>query len=180
MSCVDSGFRTDEVYRFCRHWADKTKAIKGVEEISGGRFYRANKIDINSRTGAVIPGGLVLWHLNVTQYKDKINRLVTSRDPVKWHIFKNPSEEYLAQFTSEHKILIRNRTTGRAKEIWQKKKEASANHFLDAEVYALAAADIIRALNIRKDDATRVYQPKAKEQGHSREGWIRKREGSWL
>ena len=180
MSCIDSGFRTDEVYRFCRSWADKTKAIKGVEEISGGRFYRANKIDINSRTGAVIPGGLVLWHLNVTQYKDKINRLVTSRDPVKWHIFKNTSEEYLTQFTSEHKILIRNRTTGRAKEVWQKKKEASANHFLDAEVYALAAADIIRALNIRKDGAARVYQPKAKEERHSREDWIRKREGSWL
>ncbi|QAT17901.1 phage terminase, large subunit [Candidatus Velamenicoccus archaeovorus] len=180
MSCVDSGFRTDEVYRFCRSWSDKTKAIKGVEEISGGRFYRANKIDINSRTGAVIPGGLVLWHLNVTQYKDKINRLVTSRDPVKWHIFKNPGEEYLAQFTSEHKILIRNRTTGRAKEVWQKKKEASANHFLDAEVYALAAADIIRALNIRKDGAVRVYQPKAKGEEHSRQEWIRKREGSWL
>jgi len=180
MSCIDSGFKTDEVYRFCRRWVDKTKAVKGEEDISGGRFYRANKIDINSRTGAVIPAGLVLWHLNVTQYKDKINRLITSRDPVKWHIFRNPSEEYLAQFTSEHKILIRNRTTGRAKEIWQKKKEAAANHFLDAEVYALAAADIIRALNIRKDGAVRVYQPKAETQGHSRENWIRKREGSWL
>ncbi len=175
MSCVDSGFRTDEVYRFCRHWADKTKAIKGVEEITGGRFYRANKIDINSRTGAVIPGGLVLWHLNTTQYKDKINRLVTSRDPCKWHIFKNPSEEYLTQFTSEHKVLIRNRTTGKAKELWQKKKEASANHYLDAEVYALAAADIIRALNIRKDNASSTYKPPAEKAP-----WLNKREGKWL
>ena len=179
MSCVDSGFRTDEVYRFCRHWADKTKAVKGQEEISGGRFYRAAKIDINSRTGSVIQGGLVLWNVNVTQYKDKINRLVTSRDPAKWHLFRNPSEDYLNQFASEHKILIRNRTTGRAKEVWHKKKEASANHYLDAEVYALVAADIIRALNLRKDDARTVYQKQ--ETGHdARENWIKRRQGPWL
>jgi len=176
MSCIDSGFKTDEVYRFCRHWADKTKAIKGQEEISGGRFYRATKIDINSRTGSVIPSGLVLWNINTNQYKDKLNRLITSRDPVKWHIFRNPTDEYLNQMASEHKILIRNRTTGRAKELWQKKKEALANHFLDAEVYALAAADIIRALNIRKDDSKRVYKKEATDQ----ESWIRRREGSWL
>ncbi len=179
MTCVDSGFRTDEVYRFCRHWADKTKAIKGLEEITGGRFYRANKIDINSRTGAVIPGGLVLWNLNVNQYKDKLNRLVTSKDPGKWHLHREPSDQYLLQFTSEHKILIRNRTTGKAKEIWQKKKEASANHYLDAEVYALAAADIIRALNMRKEDAVRTHHPAVSDE-HSRRGWVRKSEGSWI
>jgi len=178
MSCIDSGFRTDEVYRFCREWPDKTKAIKGLEEITGGRFYRANKIDINSRTGAVIPGGLVLWNLNVTQYKDKINRLVTSKSPGKWHLFKNPADDYLTQFTSEHKVLIRNRTTGKAKEVWQKKKEAAANHYLDAEVYALAAADIIRALNMRKEDAPRVHQPVTEES--SRGGWLRKTKGSWI
>lgn len=181
MSCIDSGFKTDEVYRFCRQWQDKTKAVKGVEEISGGRFYKANKIDINSRTGSVIPGGLVLWHLNTTQYKDKINRLIHSKDPVKWHIFRNPSDEYLNQFASEHKVLHRNRTTGRAKEVWEKKKEAAANHFLDAEVYALAAADIIRALNMRKDEAAvKVYQPEAKTFLQSTEGWLKKRERPWL
>ncbi|MFA5156447.1 MAG: terminase gpA endonuclease subunit [Candidatus Omnitrophota bacterium] len=181
MSCIDSGFKTDEVYQFCRRWSDKTKAIKGVEDISGGRFYRANKIDINSRTGAVIPQGLVLWHLNVNQYKDKLNRLVHSKDPVKWHIFRNPSDDYLNQFASEHKVLHRNRTTGKAKEVWEKKKEAAANHFLDAEVYALAAADIIRALNMRKDETTaKVYQPKAEPFLHSRAGWLQKRERPWL
>jgi phage terminase large subunit GpA-like protein len=179
MSCVDSGYRTDEVYRFCRQWADKTKAIKGQEEITGGRFYRASKIDINSRTGSIIRGGLVLWNLNVSQYKDKINRLVTTMDPCKWHIFNNPDEEYLSQFTSEHKVLVRNRNTGRAKEVWRKKKDAVANHYLDAEVYAVAAADIIRALNIRKDDSVKVHQ-RIVSQDDSRKNWIRKREGRWI
>jgi len=178
LTCIDSGFRTDEVYRFCRHWRDKTKAIKGLEEISGGRFYRANKIDINSRTGSVLPGGLVLWNLNVTQYKDKMNRMVTSINPAKWHLFRNPDEDYLRQFTAEHKVLIRNRTTGKAKEVWQKKKEAAANHYLDAEVYALAAADIIRALNIRKEDGPKIHQVSQEE--NDRGGWLRKTKGSWI
>jgi len=178
MTCVDSGFRTDEVYRFCRYWGDKSKAVKGLEDIAGGRFYRANKIDINSKTGAVIPGGLVLWNLNVNQYKDKMNRLVTSKDPCKWHLYRDPSDEYLAQVSSEHKVLIRNRTTGKAKEIWQKKKEAAANHFLDAEIYALSAADIIRALNMRMENM-KTHQPEMKED-HSRRNWIRKPGGAWL
>jgi phage terminase large subunit GpA-like protein len=178
LTCIDSGYRTDEVYQFCRHWRDKTKAIKGLEEISGGRFYRANKIDINSRTGAVLSGGLVLWNLNVTQYKDKMNRMVASTNPAKWHLFRDPDEDYLKQFTAEHKVLIRNRTTGKAKEVWQKKKEAAANHYLDAEVYALAAADIIRALNIRRENAPRIHQPTNED--HDRGGWLRKSKGSWI
>ena len=58
-------------------------------------------------------------------------------------------------------------------------KTAMANHYLDAEVYAVAAADIIRALNIRKDETARVHQQIVNEE-HSRSNWIRKREGSWL
>ena len=91
----------------------------------------------------------------------------------------NPFEEYLNQFTAEHKVLVRNRNTGKAKEVWQKKKAAVANHYLDAEVYAVSAADIIRALNIRKDGAARVHQ-QIISSDHSRSGWIKKRDGAWL
>ncbi len=107
-----------------------------------------------------------------------MNRLVTSKDPCKWHLYRDPSDEYLAQVSSEHKVLIRNRTTGKAKEIWQKKKEAAANHFLDAEIYALSAADIIRALNMRMENM-KTHQPEMKED-HSRRNWIRKPGGAWL
>ena len=179
LTCVDSGYRTDEVYQFCRFWHDKTKAIKGQDQLTDGRFYRATKIDINSRTGSVIHNGLVLWNINTMQYKDKINRLVNSKDPVKWHLFKNISDEYLSQFTAEHKVLIRNRNTGAAKEVWQKKREAIANHYLDAEVYAVAAADIIRALNIRREEGAK-QQRVVNDQINAKQIWIRKREGSWL
>jgi len=177
MTCIDSGYRTDEVYHFCRHWRDRSKAIKGQDEITDGRFYRASKIDINSRTGSIIKSGLVLWNLNVSQYKDKISRLVATKDPNKWHLFKDPSDDYLSQFTSEHKVLVRNRNTGKAKEVWQKKRSSVANHYLDAEVYAVAAADIIRALNLRRDERT-VHKDIRQE--HSRSSWIRKREGAWI
>jgi len=177
MTCVDSGYRTDEVYHFCRHWRDRAKAIKGQDAITDGRFYRASKIDINSRTGSIIKSGLVLWNLNVSQYKDKISRLVSTKDPNKWHLFKDPSDDYLSQFTAEHKVLVRNRNTGKAKEVWQKKRSSVANHYLDAEVYAVAAADIIRALNLRKDER-KVHKDIRQE--HSRSNWLRKREGAWI
>lgn len=179
MTCIDSGYRTDEVYEFCRYWSDLTKAIKGQEEISGGRFYSPTKIDINARTGSVIQGGLVLWNVNVSQYKDKINRLVSMRNPAKWHLFQNPSEQYLMQFTSEHKVLLRNRNTGVAKEVWQKKRAASANHFLDAEVYAMAAADIIRALNIRVSDESVTHEP-ASNDNRGKSSWVNRRRGGWI
>lgn len=179
MTSIDSGYRTDEVYHFVRHWSDRAKAIKGQDELTDGRFYRASKIDINSRTGSVIKNGLVLWNLNTSGYKDRINRLVSSTDPVKWHLFSNPPDDYLRQFTSEHKVLIRNRSTGRAKEVWQPKRVSIPNHYLDAEVYAVAAADIIRALRLRREERA-VHQGKDRQHAHSRSDWIRRREGSWI
>ncbi len=65
-----------------------------------------------------------------------------------------------------------------SKEVWQKKKEAIANHYLDAEVYAVAAADIIRALNIRREEGAK--QRVVDDQLNAKQIWIRKREGSWL
>lgn len=179
MTSIDSGYRTDEVYHFVRRWSDRAKAIKGQDELTDGRFYRASKIDINSRTGSVIKNGLVLWKLNTSWYKDRINRLVSSTDPVKWHLFSNPPDDYLRQFTSEHKVLLRNRSTGRAKEAWQPKRLSTPNHYLDAEVYAVAAADIIRALRLRRDERT-VHHGKDRQRAHSRTDWIRRREGSWM
>lgn len=75
--------------------------------------------------------------------------------------------------------MIRNRNTGSAKEVWQKKKAAVANHYLDAEVYAVAAADIIRALNIRRDDSAKSQTRHVVEE-IPRTNWISKREGRWL
>ncbi len=181
LSCIDSGYRTDEVYSFCREWQDKAKAIKGQENIQGGRFYNAARIDINTRTGGIIKGGLVLWSLNTTQYKDKINRLMTTKDPFKWHIFKNPDDEYLNQVTSEHKVLIRNRKKGTAREVWQKKKEAVSNHYLDAEVYALAAADMLRVSMLRKEGSPIVYRPRKKSFVQKpQDAWVRRQKGTWI
>ncbi len=101
------------------------------------------------------------------------------RDPAKWHLFQNPSEQYLTQFTSEHKVLLRNHNTGAAKEVWQKKRAASANHFLDAEVYAMAAADIIRALNIRASDAVVTHEPSGND-WVGKSGWFKRKRGSWI
>ncbi len=91
-------------------------------------------------------------------------------------MFSNPTDDYLNQFIAEHKILVRNRRTGQAKEVWQKKKASIANHYLDSEVYATAGADIIRALNMRKDNIVKTHKPNREADA----GWIKKLEGAWL
>ena len=64
-----------------------------------------------------------------------------------------------------------------------KKRESAPNHYLDAEVYAIAAADMIRALNIRKpvveSEPEHIEEPVA---GSTTE-WLKnkiKSKGSWL
>ncbi|MCD6459416.1 phage terminase large subunit family protein [bacterium] len=177
MTCIDTGYNADEVYRFCRKWKDKAKAIKGQVSITSGRFYKSSKIDINSKTGAIIKNGLILWHIDVNHYKNKISRLVHSEDPKKWHIFRDPHREYLTQFTAEHKVLERRKGKP-VREIWKLKKGSGANHYFDTEVYSVAAADISKILNIREENRVRVHKPV--QRGTSRENWIRKREGAWI
>src|SRR3989338_5577449 len=139
LSCVDSGYRTDEVYEICRRRRDVARAIKGENHLSGVP-YRPTRIDRNPKTGSVIEGGLSLWRLDTSLYKDKITRMVSSApgDPSQWHVFKDVSEEYVRQFCAEHKILVRDRKSGRTWEEWKKKSTGAPNHYWDAEVYAAA------------------------------------------
>ena len=183
MTCIDSGYQASDVYEFCRRWSDCTKAVKG-DSPKDGKYYRGSKIDINTHTGRIMKNSFVLWLLDVNGYKDRINRLVSCSDPVKWHLPNGLPDSYIKQFTAEHKILIRNKKTGKAQERWVKKRESAPNHYLDAEVYAIAAADMIRALNMRKpvDESEPEHHTEEPVAGSTTE-WLKnkiKSKGSWL
>jgi len=75
LTCVDTGYRTDEVYEVCRAWRDIARPIKGQTYLSGATF-RVTHIDKFPSTGYMIPGGLSLWHIDTSYFKDKITRLV--------------------------------------------------------------------------------------------------------
>ena len=175
LACIDSGFRTDEVYEVSRRWRDLLRPTKGDASVTGVPF-KITRIDRNPKTGAVIEGGITLWRVDVSFYKDKIARLVSTKDPAKWHLFKNPTDDYLKQFCSEHKIIVRNKKTGEAKELWQKKTHATPNHYLDAEVCAVAAADMLYVSTLREEGRKEIYEPEKHEE-RERSPWLGNRKG---
>lgn len=176
ISCIDSGFRTDEVYEISRRWRDLARAIKGENHLSGVP-YRPTRIDRNPKTGSVIEGGLSLWRLDTSLYKDKITRMVSSApgDPSQWHVFQGVSEDYVRQFCAEHKVLVRDKKSGRTWEEWKKKSQGAPNHYWDAEVYSAAAADMIRVSSLREEGQLVPFTPK----DDLREGWLGSRKG-WI
>lgn len=144
LMCIDSGHRTDEVYRVCREWVDIARPIKGQQQLSGGIPMKMSRVERNF-AGRTTKAGIKLWHLDTTHFKDKLSRLI--RIPIEqtgaWMVHEDPALDYLRQVTSEHKVMRLNKRTGQRSSIWTPKPGSGGNHWLDCEVYALAAAEML-------------------------------------
>ncbi len=177
---IDTGHRTEEVYRVCREWAGVARPIKGQQTLTGVPFRVAN-IDRYPHTGETIPGGLKLWHINTTYFKDKIARLVENTkqgSPGGWFLHRDPPEDYLKQFCSEHKVLVRDKK-GRVKEEWRPISRATPTHYWDCEVYATAAAEMLYVHTWRPEDDQPVNKSSHQPEQPGRSGsWIQRR-SSW-
>jgi phage terminase large subunit GpA-like protein len=198
--CIDSGYRTDEIYEFALRHQPQARATKGQQSIAGIPI-RASRIQRDA-TGDASRWSIRLWNVDTTYFKDKLLRLMSlaSPDECRWHLHQEPSEEYLRHVTSEHKVLVRNRKTGAAKEEWTPKPGGGANHWLDCEVYALAAAEMLEVYAMRPEegDEAAARGPDGRDEidryrderdaqrtylGARRGSWIggrRRGEGSWL
>ncbi len=168
LACIDSGFRTDEVYEVCRKWRDRSRPTKGVDRLNGAP-YIVSKIDRNPRTGQVIAEGLSLFRIDTTLFKDKISRLINAQkeDRSQWHIYKDISDQYVRQMCSEHKVIVRNKRKGQAWEQWELKGSATPNHFWDCEVNALVAADMLRVNTLKPADIEKIRTAHKKERNTS-------------
>lgn len=184
LACIDSGYRTDEVYEICRKWKHVAKATKGHDRL-GGQTFKPSLID-RTPSGDPIPGGLTLYHVDTTYLKDKITRLVKNTQEGIWHLHADPSMDYLRQFCAEHKILIRDKKTGKSREEWRPVSPHAASHYLDAEVYAMVAGEMLRVYNLQEGDRPIVHRPDQQAAPrlrveYGKGNWInRGREGSWL
>lgn len=71
-------------------------------------------------------------------------------------VFKGIDLEYCQQVTAEHKIMERS-GNGAVKTRWVPKSSHADNHYLDCEVYAFAAADVlnVRALYLSSEDTSK-------------------------
>lgn len=182
LACIDTGHRTDEAYEFVRQWSDCARAIKGVDRITGVPW-RVTKID-RMPDGKVIDGGLNLWSLDTTFFKDKITRMIQAGpdDRAKWHVYQDRPEDYDKEFCAECKIIPPHRGR-RPVEAWVKKAEHLKNDFWDTAVYATAAAEMLRVSALREehlaDLRAQTPAPAQPQEREEHQDWVGRRRG-WL
>jgi phage terminase large subunit GpA-like protein len=140
---IDSRYRPDEVYAFARRLPERIYPIRGANRPQSAPF-RVEQIDNNPsqkrrRRYRSKHHGMMVWTLDTNYYKTMIARLCREK---KWHLPEGIPQEYIRQFTAQHKIIIRD-TLGRPKEEWVLKPGRRADHKFDCEVYGTAMADIL-------------------------------------
>lgn len=173
---VDSGDQTDAVYDFCALNTEWALPCKGVgTQLSHYRLSSVNK------TGSRAYGmNLVL--VDGGKYKDMIaSRMRKPNGTGSWMVHRGCDEEYARQVTAEHKVV--ERSGGRETMVWRPKTEHAANHYLDAEVYAMAAADVKGVRNLflltQEQQQSPNQKPPESTQHAPEESWIKTHE-NWL
>lgn len=158
---VDSGYRTEEVYEFCRRHAPLTLAIKGEDRQAAP--LRWSSVDRKPGSGEHLPGGLRLLTIHATHFKGALHgKLSINRgDLGYWHVHADTGEDYARQLVAE--ILVeRKDKRGRLHREWRQVRRD--NHYLDLECYQLAAARVLRQLG--KLHAPSSSRPKRKNGEH--------------
>ena len=90
-------------------------------------------------------------------------------------VHRGCDREYAEQVTAEHKVNVKS--GGRTVQTWVLKSSHADNHFLDCEVYAMCAADMLGARTFHLDEVE--VQPRTEAPPTPEESWIGQNE-SWL
>ena len=153
---IDSGFDTDSTYDFCVNNLDWALPAKGSSHSMDNHFKvsKINKIDSKAF-------GMNLVIVDGGKYKDMIAaRMHKENGDGAWMVYSTCDLEYAKQVTAEHKVHVK--VGARIEQKWQEKYSHAANHYLDCEVYAFAAADImgVRSMHLEVVAQTKVEEPK--------------------
>lgn len=172
---VDSGDQTDAVYDFCSMHSDYALPCKGASH-SQLSSYKLSKIN-KEGSGAY---GMTLVMIDTGKYKDMIaGRMRKPNGRGSWMVYSGCDMEYAKQVTAEHKVNIKK--NGVMQQVWQQKTSHADNHFLDTEVYAMCAADIlgVRTLHLQNEETVVPDRQDIKEEHSSEEQWIQAHE-NWI
>ena len=176
LALIDSGNDTDRVYDFCAINSDWALPSKGASN-SMMSHYRLSKVN---KSGSKAQGmNLVL--VDTGKYKDMIaGRMQKENGTGSWMVYQGCDEEYAKQVTSEQKVNIKN-GRGQVKQQWKLKTSHADNHYLDCEVYALCAADVleIRASFMDSVKDTQSVSEDTHTQYAPEENWIKRNE-NWV
>lgn len=172
---IDSGDQTDAVYDFCANNSEYALPVKGSSQalLSHYKISKVNKQDSSAY-------GIQLIMVDGNKYKDMIaGRMHKQNGKGSWMVFNGIDYEYCNQVTAEHKVNVKK--NGVTKQVWQPKHTHADNHYLDAEVYCMAAADICgaRSMHLQNTETEEQAEQETGEKYHPEENWISKYE-KWI
>ncbi len=171
LALVDSGDNTDLVYDFCANNSDWALPSKGSSNPMDTHF-RLSKVNRTDSRAY----GMNLVIVDTGKYKDMIaGRMQKKNGTGSWMVYQGCDREYAEQATAEHKVNVRSGT--RTVQKWVPKTSHADNHYLDCEVYAMCAADILGARYFHLEEV-RPQKPKT-DTPPPEESWIAQNE-NWL
>ena len=139
---IDSGFRPDKpeagsihkVYDFCRRYSFIATPCKGRSTM-GGAPYTVSKIEVKP-DGRRRPFSMRLVMLDTDFFKSLVHSRIKTpiEAPGAFHLHREADEDFARQLLSEVRLV----EPGKSKPVWKQVKRA--NHYLDCEALAAAAA----------------------------------------
>ena len=179
LALMDSGDQTEDVYEFCALNSDWALPCKGTTTmLSHYRLSTVNKAGsrANGMTLVLVDGG---------KYKDQIAaRMRKENGTGAWMVYQGCDLDYAEQVTAEHKIT--ERSGGKEVQRWVLKTSHADNHYLDCEVYAAAAADVLGVRNLylqnRVEENAQEVKKRAEPKPDTRpqeENWIKDND-NWI
>lgn len=154
---VDSGYKTQTVYDFCRKWSRKhVFATKGDEGHGKTAIGPARKVDFR-HTGKAIKNGAGLRIIGVDTVKERVfaNLAVNSPGPGYMHFPRGLPNEYFEQLTSEKKVQKRKKGVV----VYEYVKTRERNEALDLEVGCYATAVYADLKRVNWDKLQQVINP---------------------
>lgn len=179
MCLVDSGNMTDIVYDFCANNSEWALPCKGSSNPMLSHYKLSN---VNKSSSKAYGMNLVM--VDTGKYKDMIAGRMRKENGVgSWMVYQGCDIEYAEQVTAEHKVNVKNGKNTRQE--WTLKTSHADNHYLDTEVYAMCAADVlgvrtIHLQNIEEAQQAQSEMPQRDSQGETEEEkWI-KQNDKWI
>ena len=173
LALIDSGDQTDAVYDYCYLNTEWALPVKGASngQMSHYKLSKINRPDSRAH-------GLTLVLVDGGKYKDMIaGRMRKPNGRGSWMVYDGCDVEYATQVTAEHKVNVKS--GNKVSQVWVPKSSHADNHFLDTEVYAMAAADILGVRALHLQDVEEVKKSQEDDQYAPEEAWIKKHE-NWL
>lgn len=175
---IDSGDQTDEVYDFAAMNSEWCLPSKGTSSMVN--YFKLSSINKTSSKAY----GMTLALVDGGKYKDMIaGRMKRENGTGSWMVFDGIDLEYCTQVTAEHKITEKG-GGGKLRTRWVQKTSHADNHYLDCEVYGMAAADIlgVRSLFLQDNNPAPVARDpvtNSPPQKNEEEQWIQQ-DNSWI